>query len=182
MKNPTKFILEAAALMLVVMATGCTGQIDTSDSDADEPGYAPSARLAGDQCFVDVWVTATAACVCPPLGTGDYTLECQAADCLQSDILALNDQNEARRVLVRYSALEGRLSAAAPGPIEGAWKAGDGYLRLAFDNTDTITPTECAGTEIVQGKITMTAAEPGLAKAIWWSWEYDHWLDTPYQP
>ena len=181
MKSFINAMLGAAGLAILAIASGCTAASVNDAGDDDESVEVAQGALSDDpKCFIRVWVVSSTKCVCPDVGVEGYTLECQANDCLQSDVLALNDQNEALRIRVRSSIEEGRLSAATK-PVEGSWKAGNGYLYLDFNGEEVTTPAECMDTELdLKGEPIYRRAWDGLDRSVSSAWASDRWLDVPY--
>jgi hypothetical protein len=194
MKSLMIAVLAAAGLTFVA---GCAGVDTDSDSDsdsaaadidsADQASNAPlsvavAAVTAPEATCAGVWEISEKACACPAIGASDYTPECQAADCMHSEIMALSENGEALHVTVRYTASEQHLSAIGYVAVEGSWKDVGGSLMIALGSNATTVPTHCTADELrMRGQDPIKRANASLASSIAWAWGRDQWIDVPYK-
>jgi hypothetical protein len=184
MKTFINAALGAVCIATISLASGCAVAPADDDDAVDIAGaeLGATAPPPRQSCFVGVWVESANDCNCPEIGTEGYTLECQASDCRETALLALDDDYSALRVTVRSSALQGRLTAVGLKSSEGTWKEGIGKLQLAFEYISQ-TAAQCSADYLeLKGSPLMQRAAKPLADSIWWAWDYDHWLDVPYNP
>lgn len=184
MKSFINALPGVVGIVTLALASGCTAAgANDNDHDMEEPELEQSDVSPEVSCFAGVWIETIGACSCPDTWTGDYTLECQAFDCTESALLALDKDNAALRVTVRSSAVQGRLSAVGPKLLEGTWKEGNGRLQLNFDHLELPIPAKCGSESLsLKGSPLLRRARQPLSSAIWWAWDHDHWLDAPYAP
>lgn len=183
MKSLINAMLAVAGLSILALVSGCVNSpVDDAEGDMNAPAMQSLGVSDGSSCYVGAWTEGRYGCDCPAAGQEGWTLECAASDCVEEDLLALNDQNEAIRVSVRMSALEGRLSAISK-VDEGAWKASAGELVLAFDGGEETAATVCSDSALQpHGQDAISRADKALTASIDYAWQTGHWLDAPYQP
>jgi hypothetical protein len=170
---------------------------DTADDSAEEPAdtagepetaEAPHPLLPKPTwelpCVAGAWVTPPEPCACPEPGNPEYTPECAALDCKQTDLLLLVPDGDAASARLRYSAKDGQLSAVSGAPAEGTWTFfDDGELRLEFDGNASYTPTECSESGMqMKGHAPMSHPDEPLEVAILLAWLTGQWDSVPYFP
>lgn len=181
MKSLAIAILGAASF---AFSAGCAvAEPADVDLDVDEDvASTPLALGASDEnsMYSGVWVLSTSKCSCPKAGEKEYTPECAAHDCMESEVLGLQDCGLAVRATVRYTLGEQHLSAIGFDADLGTWKLDDGEMSLFLESGDSTFKTSCTDEELTLGGDTAKRADLRLWDAVRWAWANDQWIDVPY--
>lgn len=145
---------------------------------------APGLNVIERACVIGTWVTAPVACACPTKGAAEYTPECAAKDCLQTDVLLLREGGKAIRAAVRFSANTHTLSAPSGKATTGEWKYFDSAeLMTKFEGNAKYTPTECKDNQLIpKAEAPLSKPHPDLQAAITWAAWNNVWTSVPYAP
>lgn len=182
----------AAAIATGAAFAGCVAPPDQG-TDTEGPDTHPASAPAGygqelsalyEPCIAGAWITPPRACACPAARDPDFTPECTASDCQETDLLLMSSWGDAVSAALRYSGDRQGLSAVGGDPREGTWSYhDDGELRLELDGNAIYTPTECDDGELqMKAHPLMTHPPAALDAAIFWAWLLDEWTDVPYFP
>jgi hypothetical protein len=182
MKSSTTCILAVATLVL----SGACTDIESLETGAGETvARAPLTLdnvepVADASMYSGIWVFSTTECTCPAAGDTDYTPECAALDCRQSEVLGLRECGLAARAAVRYTASGKHLSAIGFDADLGGWTLEGQELTLTLESGESTFDTECTDDALVLGDATLTQAQDLLWDSIQWAWTSDKWIEAPY--